>query len=483
MPDFRPILFTLGALLLLLAVAMLLPATVEALQHQSGWRDFLVSSVITGGAGGALMLAYRLPDRPTFTPRQGFLLVTLTWIVLCAFATLPLMLSAPHLSFTDAYFEAMSGLTTTGSTVIVGLAEQPKGLLLWRAMLNWIGGAGIIVMAVALLPMLRVGGMQLFRMESSDKSEKVRPRVSQVSGVILSVYVTLTAICAVALVIAGMNLFDAVCHAMSTIATGGFSNEDASLGAYDNPAAEWIITLFMLLGGCTFVLLARIAQGDIRSFVNDSQTRWYFGYLAVFIAVIAAWQIAVDGRPAIDAIRSSAFNVVSVGTSTGFVSEDYSLWGSLPVACFMALFFVGGCTGSTAGGIKVFRYCVLGSVALWQIRLLVHPHRMRPPTYNGRPVSEEVVRSVLSFFAFYIFCFAVLSVALSAFDLDLVTSLSGVAQAMGNVGPGLGPVIGPSGNFLTLPDGAIWLLSLAMLLGRLELLTALVLLSPVFWRG
>ena len=320
MPDFRPILFTLGALLLLLAIAMLLPAAVEALQHQSGWRAFLVSAVITGGAGGALMLAYRLPDRPTFTPRQGFLLVTLTWIVLCAFATLPLMLSAPHLSFTDAYFEAMSGLTTTGSTVIVGLAEQPKGLLLWRAMLSWIGGAGIIVMAVALLPMLRVGGMQLFRMESSDKSEKVRPRVSQVSGVILSVYVTLTAICAVALVIAGMNLFDAVCHAMATIATGGFSNEDASLGAYDNPAAEWIIALFMLLGGCTFVLLARIAQGDLRSFVNDSQTRWYFGYLAVFIAVIAAWQIVVDGRPPIDVLLQ--VNISGEATKSGVAPAE-----------------------------------------------------------------------------------------------------------------------------------------------------------------
>jgi trk system potassium uptake protein TrkH len=482
-PDFRPILFTLGRMLLLLALAMLLPAAVDALQDWPGWRSFLVSAVITGGTGGALTLAYRLPAYPTLTPRGGFLLVTLAWTVLCAFATLPLMLSAPHLSFTDAFFEAMSGLTTTGSTVIVGLADQPKGILLWRALLNWIGGAGIIVVAVAVLPMLRVGGMQLFRMESSDKSEKMRPRVSQVSGIIISVYVTLTAICAIALVLAGMGTFDAVCHAMATIATGGFSTEDMSIGFYRSPAIEWIVTVFMALGGCTFVLLARVGQGDIRAFASDSQTRWYFIYLAAFIAVIALWQIAVNDRPLTDAVRSTAFNIVSVATTTGFVSEDYTLWGNLPIAAFMLLFFIGGCTGSTSGGIKVFRFCVLGAVALWQIRLLVHPHRMRPPTYNGKPVSEDVVRSVMSFFVFYIFCFAILSIAVSAFGVDLVTSLSGVAQAMGNVGPGLGPIIGPVGNFLPLPDGAKWLLSLAMLLGRLELLTVLVMFSPVFWRG
>ncbi len=483
MPDFRPILFTLGRMLLLLAAAMLLPAAVDGLQGWPGWRSFVVSAAITGGVGGALALAYRLPAFPALTPRNGFLLVTLAWMALCGFATLPLMLSAPHLSFTDAFFEAMSGLTTTGSTVIVELADQPKGVLLWRALLNWIGGAGIIVVAVALLPVLRVGGMQLFRMESSDRSEKARPRVSQVSGLIISVYVTLTAVCALALVLAGMGTFDAVCHAMATIATGGFSTEDLSIGFYRSPAIEWIVVVFMALGGSSFVLLARAGQGDIRAFVGDSQTRWYFAYLAAFVAVIALWQIAVNDRPPGEAIRSTAFSIVSIATTTGFVSEDYTLWGSLPIAAFMLLFFIGGCTGSTAGGIKVFRFCVLGAVALWQIRLLVHPHGMRPPTYNGKPISEDVVRSVMSFFIFYIFCFAILSIAVSAFGVDLVTSLSGVAQAMGNVGPGIGPIIGPAGNFVPLPDGAKWLMSLAMLLGRLELLTVLVLLSPVFWRG
>jgi trk system potassium uptake protein TrkH len=325
--------------------------------------------------------------------------------------------------------------------------------------------------------------MQLFRMESSDKMEKVRPRVSQVAFMLITIFVTLTAICAIALIIAGMGMFEAVCHAMATIATAGFSTEDASIGHYRSAAIEWIVTLFMVIGGCTFALLARVAQGDFRSFLQDSQIRWYFAYLGGFILLIAAWQIVMNDRPVMDAVRATAFNVVSVATTTGFASEDYSLWGALPLTAFMTMFFIGGCTGSTTSGIKVFRFCVLGSVSIWQIRLLVHPNRMRPPTYNGKPISDEVVRSVMGFFVFYIFSFAVLSIALSAFGLDLVTALSGVAQALGNVGPGLGATIGPAGTYAPLPDGAKWLLSFAMLLGRLELLTVLVLFSPVFWRG
>lgn len=483
MLDFRPILFTIGSLMLALALTMLLPAAIEALQHTSGWRSFLVSAAMTAGAGGGLRLAYRMPYRPMLTPREGFVLVTLSWVVLCGFATLPFLLSNIGMSFTDAVFEATSGLTTTGATVMTGLADQPKGLLLWRALLQWIGGIGIIVTAVAVLPVLRVGGMQLFRMESSDKLEKARPRVSQVSFMLISIFVTLTAICAVALVIAGMSMFEAVCHAMAAVATAGFSTHDSSIGHYQSAVIEWILILFMTLGGCTFALLARLAQGDLRAFLRDEQIRWYFAYLAGFIVLIAAWQILMNDRPVLDAIRATTFNVVSIGTTTGFASEDYTLWGSLPLAAFMTMFFVGGCTGSTTSGIKIFRFCVLGSVSLWQIRLLIHPHRMLQPTYNGRPIAVDVIRSVMSFFVFYIFSFVVLSMALAAFGLDFVTAFSGAAQALGNVGAGLGQTIGPAGSHAVLPDGAKWILAFAMLLGRLELLTVLVLLSPIFWRG
>lgn len=484
MPDIRLTVFILGNLLIALGVAMLLPALIDGWIYGSAdWTAFVASAAITGGFGVAMFLGFRPTEASTLTPREGFILTTAAWVVVAGFATLPLMLSAVKLDFADAYFETMSGLTTSGGTTIVGLDHASKGILLWRALLNWMGGIGIIVMAVAILPMLRVGGMQLFRMESSDKSDKIRPRVSQVSGLIIAVYVALTVICIAALSVSGMNFFDSVCHAMAALATGGFSTKDASVGFYQNPAVEWVLALFMALGGCTFVLLARAAFGDFKALWNDTQTRWYFTYMAAFSAALALWQIFVNARGPMDAIRSSVFNVVSLATTTGFVSEDYGRWGSLPVAAIMVIFFIGGCTGSTSGAIKVFRFCVLVSVAIAQIRHLVHPNRMLLPTYNGKPISDDVVRSVLSFVIFYIGAFAILTIAVSAFGLDLVTAMSGVAQALGNVGPGLGPIVGPVGNYATLPDGAMWILSLAMMLGRLELLTVLVLLAPVFWRG
>jgi len=482
-PALRPVLFILGMLLLALAAFMLLPAALDAMRHDRDWQAFLVSTAITGGVGGAFFLGYRQKKAPALTPRDGFLLTVLAWIALCLFSTLPFMLSERPLSFTDAMFESMSGLTTTGATVMTGLADQPRGLLLWRALLHLIGGVGIIVTAVAILPVLRVGGMQLFRMESSDKTEKVRPRVSQVSGIVISVFLALTATCTVALLLAGMPLFDALCHAISAVATGGFSTQDTSIGFYRSSAIEWIMIVFMLLGSCPFVLLAAAAQGNFSAFLGDSQVRWFFIYIAVIVTAFFLWHLATGDRSVYDAFRASAFAVVSVATTSGFVTEDYTLWGTFPLCVFMMLYFAGGCTGSTTGGIKVFRYCVLGSVSQWQIRLLVHPHRMRPPTYNGKPISEDVVRSVLSFFVFYIAGYAVLTVTISLFGLDLVTASSGVAQAMANAGFGLSQIIGPAGTFALLPDGAKWVLSVAMLLGRLELLTVLVLLSPVFWRG
>jgi trk/ktr system potassium uptake protein len=483
MPDFRAVLFIIGFLLLALAAAMLLPAAIDVLASDPDWKAFAASALATGVAGAALVLGFRQAEPPQLRAREGFLLVTASWIVMAGFATLPLMLTRAGLTFTDAYFESMSGLTTTGATVMPNLDGRPMGVLLWRALLHWIGGIGIIVIAVTVLPVLRIGGMQLFRMESSDRSEKIRPRVSQVSGVLISVYVTLTTVCAVALVIAGMPAFDAVCHAMATLATGGFSTHDASVGYFHNPAVEWILTFFMAIAGMAFVLLARAVHGDFTWLWHDDQTRWYLVCILVFVIGMTLWQWEGNDRPFGEALRSSSFNVVSIITTTGFASEDYLLWGSMPMVMFMVLLFLGACTGSTSGGIKFFRICVVGAVARSQIRHLIHPHGVSLPFYNGLPVSDEVVRSVLSFIVFYIAAFAVISIAVSAFGLDLVASMSGVAQAISNVGPGLTPEIGPVGNFANLADGAKWLLSLAMLLGRLELLTVLVLLSRTYWRG
>ncbi len=483
-PDHHSILYALGSFLAGIAALMALPALADFVTGHSNWTAFVAGMAVTGGAGGAMILAFRTKRKPVIGRREGFLLTSLTWIVVCAFSALPLMLSEMQLSYTDAYFETMSGLTTTGSTVIVGLDTQSHGILLWRAMLQWVGGIGIIVLAVMMLPYLRVGGMQLFRTESSDKSDKIRARASEVTWEIFSIYAVLTLLCAVAYTISGMPLFDAVCHAMSTLATGGFGTKDASIGAFMNPAIEWVGAFFMFLGGLTFTLMARaVWHGDWRSLLRDEQTHWYvFGVLA-FIAIVTLWQVGMNHRDLESALRSSAFNIVSIITTTGFASEDFSLWGTLPVTLFMILLFVGGCTGSTSGAIKVFRFCILGSFAKWQIRSLVHQHRVLLPTYNGIPVTDEIVRSVIGFVVLYLVAAALLGLGVAAFDVDMVTAFSGVVQALGNVGPGLGPIIGPAGNFATLPDGAKWLMTAAMMLGRLELLTALVLFTPTFWKG
>jgi len=482
-PDLRPVLFIVGAALLGLAAIMALPAAVDSFDGSPDWRAFLTALAITAAFGGVLMLGFRQPRATGLTAREGFVLTVLAALALTFFSALPFMLSSARLGFTDAFFEAMSGLTTTGSTVLTHLDTMSHGLLLWRALLHLIGGIGAVLMAVAILPVLRIGGMQLFRTESTDKLERIRPRMSQVTALLMAVYFGLTALCVAALLAAGMDPFDAICHAMATVSTGGFSTHDASIGFYGSPAIEGIITLFMILGGSTFLLLARAVEGDWRGLWRDVQLRWYLTYIALFVLAITSWQVAVDGRPALSAVRASLFNVVSLATTTGFVSENYALWGTLPLVAFMMLYFVGGCTGSPAGGLKVFRFCVLGNAAHWQLRHLVHPHRMLPLTYNGQPIGDEVLRSVFCFVAFYIACFALLAIAVAACGVDLVTSLSGVAQALGNVGPGLGHLIGPGGSYAVLPAGAKWLLALAMLLGRIEVLTVLVLFSPTFWRG
>lgn len=483
-PDHRSVFYVLGTFLSSIAVLMLLPALADYVTGHGNWTAFVSGAAFSGGVGGAMILAFRTGQRPVIGRREGFLLTSLTWIFICAFSALPFVLSEAQLSFTDAYFETMSGLTTTGSTVMAGLDNASHGILLWRSMLQWIGGIGIIVLAVMMLPYLGVGGMQLFRTESSDKSDKIRARASEVTWEIFSVYAVLTLLCAVTYTIAGMPLFDAVCHAMTTLATGGFGTKDASLGAFASPAIEWTGALFMFLGGLTFTLMARaVWHGDWRNILRDEQTHWYVFAIIGFILVMTLWQMGINHRDFESALRSSAFNIVSIVTTTGYASEDYSLWGTLPVTLFMILLFVGGCTGSTSGAMKIFRFCILGSFAKWQIRSLVHRNRVLLPTYNGIPVTDEVVRSVIGFIVLYVFAFVLLGLAVSAFDIDILTAYSGVAQALGNVGPGLGPIIGPAGNFASLPDGAKWLLALAMMIGRLELLTVLVLFTPTFWRG
>lgn len=472
-------LFVVGALLLGLAGLMLLPAAADLIDGSPDWRGFLTALAITAAVGGVLVLGFRQP-RTALDPREGFLLATLAALALALFGALPFMLSSLRLGTADALLEATSGITTTGTTVLRGLDRLPHGILLWRALLQLVGGIGAIVLGVVLLPVLRVGGMQLFRMEQSDRLERIRPRLSKVTGLLVGFYLALAALCALALLAAGMGGFDALCHAMAAVSTGGFSTHDASIGYFASPAIEAVLVVFMVLGASPFPLLLRAVRGDPRAPWRDSQLRWYLAYLLLALVVLAGWQMLAEGRPGGAALRAGLFAAASLGTSTGFTAGDPAGWGPLPIAVALGLCFIGGCTGSAAGGIKLFRLCVLGNAAHWQVRHLVHPHRMLPITYNGQPIADEVVRSVFCFVAFTIGCCALLTLALSACGLDLATSLRSVVRALGNAGPALGPLGGGAGD---LPGAAKLVLCLAMLLGRLELLTVLVLLSPTFWRG
>ncbi|MBF0306403.1 MAG: TrkH family potassium uptake protein [Alphaproteobacteria bacterium] len=483
MIDVRPVLFINGLVFLVLAAAMGVPAVVDFVLQDLDWQVFLASGMVTGFAGFVLMFGNRPRGRLNLTTRQAFLFTTSAWVGAAAAGALPFVFSNLEMSVADSYFEAMSGLTTTGATVIVGLDSKPYGILLWRAILHWLGGIGIIVMAVALLPMLRIGGMQLFRMESSDKTEKVKPRVSQIASAILVVYVVLTVVCAVALWAAGMTAFEAICHAMATLSTGGFSTSDGSIGHFESPTIEWIVTVFMAIGGTTFVLFITPWKHNRWSLLYDSQVGWYVTFVLFFSAAVALWYWAVSDVSAHQAVRHATFSVISVVTTTGFAAADYSTWGGFAEVTFFILTFIGGCTGSTSGGIKVFRFQVLFAMAGVHLKRLLHPHGVFVIDFNKQNISDVVVRSVSSFVVLYFVCFAALSLALTMVGLDVVTALTGAATAIGNVGPGLGPIIGPAGNFEPLPDAAKWLLSFGMLLGRLELLTVIVLFLPSFWRS
>jgi len=481
--DWRPILLVVGILLIILALFMAPPMVADLAAGHPDWQVFLAAGSVTLFTGVSLVLMNRAPDIGELTGRQAFLLTTLVWVIVSLFAALPLAFSELELGPADAVFEATSGITTTGATVLAGLETAPPGILLWRAILQWLGGIGIIVMGVAILPMLRVGGMQLVRTESSDLSEKILPRAAQFASAIGLIYLGLTLLCAALYWWAGMEPFEAAAHAMTTIATAGFSTRDASIGAFANPAIEWIGIAFMIIGALPFVLYIQATNGQARPLVQDAQVRWFFGIVAGAALLIALWLATTGDLPARDALRYALFNTVSVVTTTGYATADYGLWGTFPFATLFFLMAVGGCTGSTTGGIKIFRFTVLYAVARGQVVRLVRPHGVYVATFNGRPLPEGAAISVMAFIFLFGLSFAVLAVMLAALGLDYITAMSGALSALANVGPGLGPEIGPAGNFAGLPDGAKWLLSAAMLLGRLELFTVLILFSPAFWRG
>lgn len=461
---------------------MIVPAAVDLAVGNPDWKVFAAASSLTLFVGLMMTLTNRVRTG-VMSIRQAFVMTALSWCLLPAFAALPLAFSDLNLSYTDAFFEAMSGITTTGSTVIVGLDFAPPGLLLWRSLLQWLGGIGIIVMAVSVLPMLQVGGMQLFRMEFAERMEKALPRAAQIGGWISAIYLVMTMLCAALYWLAGMSGFDAINHAMTTVATGGFSTYDASMGVFGSERIEWIATVFMMLGSLPFLLYLQAVRGQPMALWRDSQVRWFFAILLSAISLMILYLIVIKAWPVGDALRFTSFNVTSIMTGTGYATQDFGGWGAFAPPLFFLLMFIGGCAGSTSCGIKIFRIQVLYQTAKIQMRRLLIPNGVFIAYYNGRPIPESVEESVMSFFFLFVALFALLACALGALGLDFITATSGAATAIANVGPGLGDVIGPSGNFASLPDAAKWLLSLGMLLGRLEIFTILVLLAPSFWRG
>jgi trk/ktr system potassium uptake protein len=478
--ELRPILFILGVMLTHFGLAMLFPAIADVAVGNRDWQVFAAAGAVTLFAGGLLMLANRGPIELGL--RQVFILTTVCWVTLSLFGALPLLLSSLPVSFADAFFESMSGLTTTGSTVLVGLDHLPPGILLWRALLQWIGGIGIIVMGIAVLPFLRVGGMQLFRAESSDRSEKPLPRLRQVAGAITATYLLLTLACAVLYDVSGMSAFEALTHAMTTISTGGYSTSDGSIGHFNKPLIDWIAVVFMLAGSIPFVLYVRMFHNEPMAILRSSQVRALLYFLVGLIVAMSLWVHVTQAISMLDALRLVTFNVVSIVTTTGYATTDYSLWGSTAVIIFLTITVVGGCTGSTAGGIKIMRFEIMILTARAQVKRLIHPHQVAAFTYNQAPLTADVQISVAVFSTLFFVSIAAGTIALNALGLDFITSLSATATSVANVGPGLGDVVGPAGNFAGLPDAAKWLLAIGMLFGRLELFTVLILFHPGFWR-
>ncbi len=481
LPTLRVLAFIIGTFLITLAVSMLIPMVV--LLHYQRTEDlnaFVWASLITLIAG----LSVTLPGRPQnarLRPRDMYMLTTASWVMVCLFAALPMVL-LHHISYTDAFFETMSGITTTGATVLADLDSASPGLLVWRSMLQWLGGIGFIGMAVAILPLLRVGGMRLFQTESSDWSEKVMPRSHMVAKYVLGIYLGFTLLGFLAYWAAGMNPFDAFNHAMTSISTGGYSTSDASLGHWQSGAVHWVAVVLMICGGLPFTLFVATLRGNLKSLYRDHQVRGFIGFLLITCLSMGTWLWLNSEYAWLDAIRVATVSVTSIVTGTGFVVSDYSLWGSFAIMVFFYLMFVGGCSGSTSGGMKVFRFQVAYELLKANLQQLVHPRAVIKQQYNGHNLDDDIVRSMITFSFFFAVTIAVIALGLTLTGLDWMTALTGATTAVCNVGPGLGPVIGPSGNFSTLSNTAKWLLTIGMLIGRLEVLTVLVLFTRAFWK-
>tara|TARA_B100000963_G_scaffold337280_1_gene333109 strand:+ start:51 stop:1499 length:1449 start_codon:yes stop_codon:yes gene_type:complete len=478
----KTVFFLIGILLIVLGLSMLAPYSMQILYNEDS-HSFMSSSFVTIFIGILCILA-NLEKDLKLNLRQTFLFSTLAWVTVAIFGSLPFLLSNQNFSFSDAFFESMSGITTTGATIISDLDNSPKSILLWRAIMQWLGGIGIVVMAITILPLLKVGGMQLFKMEGPDSTEKILPRTIEVAAIIISTYVVLTLLCGFFYWVFGMTIFDSFCHAMTTIATGGFSTHNDSIGFFKNSNIEIIASLFIILGSIPFISYLKFSQGNKKIFFQDVQIKGLIYLLTISILIMFFYLLFINYESnVLEKIRISSFNVISILSGTGYVTDDFGLWGKFSLIFFLLLMFIGGCAGSTACGIKIFRLQMLLIFLKNHLKKLIYPNSVTITKYNNQKISDDFIRSVIIFIFSFLFIFLIIAMLLSISGLDFVTSISGAASSISNVGPGLGEIIGPDGNYKSLPDLSKWILATGMLLGRLELFAVLVLFFPSFWRN
>ena len=482
MASNKTVFFLIGILLIVLGASMIAPYLLQVIFDEES-HSFISASFVTIFVGVLFVLA-NLEKEFKLNLRQTFLFSSLAWLMVAIFGSLPFLLSTQEFSFSEAFFESMSGITTTGATIISDLDNSPKSILLWRAIMQWLGGIGIVVMAITILPLLKVGGMQLFKMEGPDSTEKILPRTIEVATIIILTYITLTFVCGFFYWIFGMTIFDSISHSMTTIATGGFSTHNESIGFFKNSNIEIVASIFIVLGSIPFISYLKFAQGNRKIFFKDVQIKGLI-YLLIFSIIIMFLYLVFINYESnlLDKIRISSFNVISILSGTGYVTDDFGLWGKFSLIFFLLLMFIGGCAGSTACGIKIFRLQMLLLFLKNQIKKLISPNSVIITKYNNQKISDEFINSVIIFIFMFLFIFLIIAMLLSISGLDFITSISGAASSISNVGPGLGEVIGPNGNYKEIPDVSKWILSAGMLLGRLELFAVLVLFFPSFWRS
>ena len=479
MSNYKTVFFTLGILQIILGVSMLIPIIAQFIYLEID-SSFFGASIITI-IFGTLFFLSNLDHDKKLSLQQAFLLTALSWLSIAIFGSLPFILSTIELSITDAFFESMSGITTTGSTIIPDLENTPKGILLWRAILQWLGGIGIIVMAITLMPIMNVGGMQLFKVSSNDSSEKILPKSKEIALRLIYIYLGLTALCALTYRIFGMSSFDSLTHSMTTIATGGFSNYNQSIGYFDSISIEISSMIFIILGSIPFIAYIKFINGNRKIFTSDVQIKTFIKIIVTTVIILSIYLLVNKDHDFI--LRSVFFNTISILTGTGYVNAEFDGWGGFPLTLFLALMFIGGCAGSTTCGIKIFRVQILYLFILNQLKKIIYPRGVFVLKYDKNAIDDKFIASIISFIYLYFVIFFLLTALLSLTGLDFITSISGAATSISNVGPGLGSIIGPNGNFSSLPDISKWILTFGMILGRLELFAILVLFLPSFWRN